>query len=194
MMPPRPLEARDGPSAFRSFVVLVLVVGLFGTGLYYFIRGSQKDATIQEQIEISLTKLGHVIWQTGTSFDLATTTDDEAKDLADLPRIVMAIKTAAGANVPRVKVVEGDPPPGKGTASHQIVYLFNDRPLLIIRVRLFPDTGRVEFLGEANRAVPSRREFESQSGANKAGVSPPPAVPPIPPPLPLPVPEAGTPK
>jgi len=198
MPPGPPPEPREGPSALRSLIVLIIIVGLFGSGIYFYIRSARNDAKVQEQLAITLTSLGHAIWVSGMSLDLATTTEDEAKDLADLPRIIAEIKIAAGKLTPRVKVIEGDPPPGKGNATHQIMYSFNDRPLLIIRVRCFPDSGRVEFLGEVNRVVPSRREYESQSKSTEDTPAPAATIPAPPAPVETPAPtgagETATPK
>ena len=163
LTPAPPDEPRRGPSALRSFLAMIFVTGLLGCVLWFYMRGVQSDARVADQLTLTLEGVGRDIWATGKSFGLVTETEDQKKDLADLPRIVAALKLAAKKVAPEIKIIEGDPPPGKGIGTHQIAYLFNQRILFVVRVRYNTEDGVFRFLGEANRAVPSRKELEEKA-------------------------------
>ena len=110
---------------------------------------------------------------------LSAGTDEAAKDLEDLPRVMAAVRASAGLVRPDIRIVEGDPPPGNDKASHQILFFLHDRPILVIRVLYDRESGGFTFIGEKNRVVPSRIELEKESkkpAATPAGT--PPAAPP----------------
>lgn len=161
LLPPEPSEEpRRGPSALRSFVVMLVIGGLFGAGIWYYIRGAETEARANEQLFASLTMIGSEIWETTSSSALTTDSEDTQKDLEDLPRVMNAMRAWARARglAPRIMPLEGDPPPGRGNGTHQIQFFFADNPMLIIRVAIRGD-GTIYFLGETNRVTKSRKEF-----------------------------------
>ena len=124
------------------------------------LRAAQTEARANEQLFASLTTIGSEIWETTSSAALTTDSEDAQKDLEDLPRVMSTIRAWAKARgmVPRIMPLEGDPPPGRGNATHQIQFFFADTPMLVIRVAIRGD-GNVYFLGEVNRVTKSRKEF-----------------------------------
>jgi hypothetical protein len=73
-----------------------------------------------------------------------------------LPMVLMEAKRKAGPRFPEVRIVTGDPPPGTGAATHQIVYFIGGEASVVLRMRLDPATGRMEYLGQKNRVLPER--------------------------------------
>ncbi len=177
-------EPRRGTSALRSFVVMLIIGGLFGTGIWYYLRAAQTEARANEQLFASLTTIGSEIWETTSSSALTTDSEDARKDLEDLPRVMSTIRAWAKARgiTPRIMPLEGDPPPGRGTATHQIQFFFSDTPMLVIRVAIRGD-GNIYFLGEVNRVTKSRKEFyeslkpETTAPTNLSDLLPAPAPP-----------------
>ena len=161
ILPPEPPdEPGRGVSALRSFVVMLVIGGLFGTGIWYYLRTAGTEARATEQLFASLTTLGTEIWETTSSSALTTDSEDAQKDLEDLPRVMSTLRAWAKARgmAPRIMPLEGDPPPGKGNATHQIQFFFADSPMLTIRVAIRGD-GNIYFLGETNRVTKSRKDF-----------------------------------
>ena len=192
MMPPPPEEPRRGANAVRSFVGMVLIGGLLFGGIFFYIRGSQADMKLREQIFSQLESTGAEIWESsGMMASLHAETEEAKADLADLPRIVSAIKVLADKSKmkPRVLVLEGDLTPGLASATHQIQFLFDDYPKLVIRVRRDRESGVFSFVGVANRLVPSRQVLQDE--AAKETPAPPPAE--TPPAAPPPAPEKVSP-
>ena len=189
MMPPPappPGDQGRGISALRSFIVMLIIGGLFAGGIWYYLRGAESEAREGEQLSASLTAIGTEIWETTTSLTLTADSEETKKDFEDLPRVISSIRAWAKSRglQPRIMPLEGDPPPGKGNATHQIQYFFADKPLLIIRVACRELGGPIYFLGEANRLVKSRKDFyESISSPESAPApdsTPAPAAPPVP--------------
>ena len=171
--PDEPDEPGRGSSPLRAFLAMLIIGGLFATGIWFYLRGSESDLKLREQIFASLELIGSEIWSTGGSMSLGVDPEDgEARlDLEDLPRIIAALRGASKGVPPKIQSLEGDPPPGNERASHQILFSYNTHVQLVIRVRYDDKTGIFTFIGVANRIVPSRKVLlESQ----------PPAPPPVP--------------
>ena len=185
MMPPdspTPDEPGRGTSALRSFVVMLIIGGLFAGGIWYYLRGAESEARVHEQLSASLAAIGTEIWETTTSLALTTDSEEAQKDFDDLPRVIGGIRAWAKSRgvLPRNMSLENDPQPGK----HQIQYFFGDKPMLIIRVACRELGGPVYFLGEANdRLVKSRKEFYEALNPPEPAASPDKApAPEVPPP------------
>lgn len=184
--PPPPDEPGRATSALRSFVVMLIIGGLFAGGMWYYLRGSESEAQMNEQLNASLTAIGTEIWETTTSLVLTTDSEETQKDFDDLPRVINTIRAWAKSKgvQPRIMPLEGDPPPGKGNATHQIQYFFGNSPMFIIRVACRELGGPIYFLGEANRLdIKSRKEFHDSlttvsDRAASPDKTPAPAVPP----------------
>lgn len=180
----------------RSLFVLLIICGVFGTGIFFYIRHAETDAKIGDDIEESLTATGRDIWSVGRSGSLFADTDEAQKDLEDLPRVVMAVRAKVKSASPSITVAEGDPPLFKGT--HQIVYRVNKEIVFVVRVEYQKSTERFKFLGERNGISASRKDQPdpSQPGlpaplpgspaAPLPGSSDPAVPPPVPVPLPVP--------
>lgn len=176
IMPP-PEEPRRGPTALRSFLVMLLIAGLLGSGIWFYIRGAESDVQVRNRLHAMLTAIGANLWEFGHSDALSADTEDTGKDLADLPRVITGVRNAVKNGHPEIRVIEGDVQSGRGTASHQILFVIEDRIRLIIRVWYERDTDRFKFIGETNPIVPSRRELEKKSRATTPGTT---GLPPIP--------------
>jgi hypothetical protein len=159
---------------------MVIIGGLFGTGIFFYIRNAQFDATVGDSIEKSLKVAGDEIWKVGFSAALFADTDETRKDLEDLPRVVMAVRTKAKGFEPEITIVEVDP--GKDLGAHQIVYRIRKDTVLVLRVRYDKPTGLFRFLEEKNGIKASRKDQEFLSPAIPDPPAAPGAVPaPIPP-------------
>jgi hypothetical protein len=145
----------------------------------------------REAILAQLQTLGADLWNSsGLSGAMMVEEGDARKDLADLPRVIGGVRTAAKQLSPRIQPVEGDPPPGRGNATHQIQYIFNNSPVLLIRLSYDAKTGGWTFIGVYNRIVPSREVLEEETrAATEAKEAAPPAAPASPPAAPAPAPE-----
>src|SRR6188474_2559056 len=103
-----PVEPRRGPTALRSFFAMLLVVGLLAAGIWFYIRGAESDVKMREAIEARLKGVGAELWANSTSFSLSADTEEASEDLADLPRVILAVRTAARNVLPDIRVIEGD--------------------------------------------------------------------------------------
>jgi hypothetical protein len=171
---------------------MLVIGGLLAAGLWYYIRGAEDDALVRDEIEASLLRIGAELWTTGFSPGLAAKTEETTADLNDLPRVITAVRGAAKGIAPRIKAIEGDSLRGKGSASHQILFLVLERVVLVIRVWYERDTGRFIFIGESNGVVPSRQELEKQATPPSPASEPGPKTPV--PPSPAPAPQGATPE
>jgi hypothetical protein len=193
-MPAR--EPRGEPSFSRQLFVLLVIVGIFGAGVFFYIRNARTDAGVADSIEKNLATVGSAIWSTGQSTSLFADTDETQKDLNDLPRVVMAVRASVKSASPSITVAEGDPPLFKG--SHQIVYRVNKEIVFVVRVEYQKDMGDFKFLGERNGISASRKD-QKLDPANPGQPAPLPENPPVPgdtavpPPVPAPAPAPSAP-
>ena len=157
---PPPMEPPRGPSRLRSIAAMVVIGGGFAVGIYYYIKGSEVSVVAEESINKQLYGIGLEYWNASNSLEVEPLDEEATKDLDDLPRIIAAVKDRASRENLEMEllVVTGDPPPGKYTATHQLRYTFNSVAHLIIRLRVEKES--LYFLGEANRVVPSRVNWE----------------------------------
>jgi len=187
MMPPAPPdEPNRGASALRSFLAMLVIGGLLFAGIWFYLRGSESDLKVREQISRSLRVIGADIWETSSSALLTKDTEERQKDFEDLPRVINDVRawTRARGMLPRIVPGEVDALSSRGNATHEIQYFFGDRTLLIIRVRYHGETGNIGFIGVANGVnVPSRQELP-QSSPPADTAQPPPAAGPDPSPAP----------
>jgi hypothetical protein len=160
--PPLPeRERREGPSFARSLLAMLIVTGLFGTGIFFYMRNAEKDAGMNDIIESELESAGNSIWTVGRSSKLFAETEEAKKDLEDLPRVVMAVRASLRGSIPDITVAEGDPPHFVG--SHQILYRANKEVVFVVRVRYQKSTGLFEFLGEKNTIKASRKDQKKET-------------------------------
>ena len=181
-----------GPSVIRSVLAMLVVGALLFAGIFFYIRGADKDVKRQEQVSAVLLTLGKRIWELRGFTDLPAATEERQKDLQDMPRIFAAAHAAAlnGVGLSGIVPVEGDPPPGRGNATHQIQFFFGDVVRINIRVYYDAADGSIQFIGVHNRFVPSRDVLEED--AERLRKSAPATLTPAPAPIP-PVPASAPP-
>ncbi len=205
---PEPKEEKKA-GVVRHLVAMLIVGGLVLGGILFYQRALEKDTVRQESLLQSLRRVGEQVWDSRGVLDLPAATETRRKELADLPRIFLAAHAAAqkAGIAPRIMAIEGDPPPGNNlTASHQINFYFDDRPLIVLRVQFDAKSESLSFIGVHNRIVPSREvlieegkaaELEKPVLPGDSVPSPPaepPASAPVPPaPAPLAEPDAAPP-
>ena len=188
MMPPAsPDEPNRGASALRSFLAMLVIAGLLFAGIWFYLRGSESDLKVREQIFRSLRVIGAEIWETAGSALLTTDSGERQKDFEDLPRVISGVRawTRARGMLPRIVPVEVDTLSSRGNATHQIQYFFGDSTLLIIRVHYHGDTGNIGFIGVANGVNVASRQDLLESAPPADPAQPPPAVAPAPAPAPV---------
>lgn len=177
--PPMPeRERREGPSFARSLLAMLIIGGLFGTGIFFYIRKAETDADLSDAMDGNLQSAGSEIWSVGRSSWLFAETDEAKKDLEDLPRVVLAVRASLKGAIPDITVAEGDPPHSVGT--HQIIYRVNKEIVFVVRVRHQKSSGLFEFLGEKNAIKASRKDLKKETPATPAdpNAAPQPAPPP----------------
>jgi len=138
----------------RAFLGLVLVAGMFGGFLYLYFRGVSTEGRQEMGVQELLAMMGAEVWEQGTA-GLTPVAGIAEEEVAMLPMVMMEAKRKAGPRFPEVKIVTGDPPPGTGAATHQIVYFIGGEASVVLRMRLDPVTGRMEYLGQKNRVMPA---------------------------------------
>ena len=158
----------DRGNFLRSLMAMVIVGGLLFVGIFFYIRASDSNIKLQEQTKAQLEALGREIWKTRGMANLGTATEQQQKDLEDLPRIFNAAHTLATqkGTVPIISVIDGDPPPGRGNANHQIHYFFNDTLNIILHIYVDGKSGEILFVGVHNRLVPERSLEEENKAAS----------------------------
>lgn len=154
-----------GASVMRSVVAMLVVGALLFAGIFFYIRSADKDVKRQEQVSTVLLTLGKRIWEMRGFVDLPAATEERQKDIQDMPRIFAAAHAAAlkGAGLPRIVPIEGDTSTGRGNATHQIQFFFEDVVKIIIRVYYDAADGSIQFIGIHNRFVPSRVVLEEDA-------------------------------
>jgi hypothetical protein len=177
---------------------MLVIGGLFGTGIFFYIRHAETDAKIGDTIEEELKRAGAEIWTNGTSPTLFANTDESRKDLEDLPRVVMAVRADVKGAEPEITVAEVDP--GRDIGSHQIIYRIRSKTVLMVRARYDKPTGLFKFIEEKNGINASRKDQKTPVTISDRldpgalvpvpATAPPGANPAAPPPA---VPAAGTP-
>lgn len=139
----------------RALCGLVLVAGMFGGFLYLYFRGVSTEGRQEMGVQALLAMIGAEVWEKGAA-ELIPVAGIAEEELTLLPLVLMEAKRRAGPKFPDVRVVTGDPPPGTGAATHQIVYFIGGEASVVLRMRLDPATGRMEYLGQKNRVLPER--------------------------------------
>lgn len=191
---PEPAPAPPGGrrQSVRNLSVMVLVVALLGGGIWYYLEGSRADEKKREHVENSIRVIAAGLWEGAITHFLTADAGDAQKDLDDLPRVLLAVKNAARGAVPRMLILEESTPISRRDASHRVLFQFNERPVLIVRLRYEPETDSFRFLTVNSPFVPSRKEMEQQQtdalkAAEAAGLSRSPAPPAVPPASPKPI-------
>lgn len=153
------LRDRRAPSSLTRLVRvlfgLVLVGGMFGGFLYLYFRGVSTEGRQEMGVQALLSVIGAEVWEKGTA-ELIPAAGIAEDELALLPLVLMEAKRKAGPKFPDMRIVAGDPPPGNGAATHQILYFIGGEASVVLRMRLDPATGRMEYLGQKNRVLPER--------------------------------------
>jgi hypothetical protein len=139
----------------RALLGLVLVAGMFGGFLYLYFRGVSTEGRQEMGVQELLAMIGAEVWENGTA-ELMPVAGIAEEEVMLLPMVLMEAKRKAGPRFPEVRIVTGDPPPGTGAATHQIVYFIGGEASVVLRMRLDPATGRMEYLGQKNRVLPER--------------------------------------
>ncbi len=139
----------------RALLGLVLVAGMFGGFLYLYFRGVSTEGRQEMGVQELLAMIGAEVWENGTA-GLMPVAGIAEEEVTSLPMVLMEAKRKAGPRFPEVRIVTGDPPPGTGTATHQIVYFIGGEASVVLRMRLDPVTGRMEYLGQKNRVLLER--------------------------------------
>lgn len=139
----------------RALLGLVLVAGMFGGFLYLYFRGVSTEGRQEMGVQELLAMIGAEVWENGTA-GLMPAAGIAEEEVASLPMVLMEAKRRAGPRFPEVRIVTGDPPPGTGSATHQIVYFIGGEASVVLRMRLDPVTGRMEYVGQKNRVLPER--------------------------------------
>ena len=186
-----PEEPEPGRSILRPILAMLFFGGLLFTGIFFYIRGAETDEKKRENAIAYLTSLGRGIWQMKTASGVFTTESDvRQKDLDFLPQ-VFAKAVEKGGNPTNIRIIEGDPPPGSNSATHQIHYVFGDTVKIVLRVYYAPEEGKIIFVGSDNRFGVER---EPASGDPANAAVPATALPlPNTPPLPAPAPSTPPP-
>ena len=139
----------------RALLGLVLVAGMFGGFLYLYFRGVSTEGRQEMGVQELLAMIGAEVWENGTA-GLMPAAGIAEEEVTSLPMVLMEAKRKAGPRFPEVRIVMGDPPPGTGAATHQIVYFIGGEASVVLRMRLDPVTGRMEYLGQKNRVLAAR--------------------------------------
>lgn len=139
----------------RALLGLVLVAGMFGGFLYLYFRGVSTEGRQEMGVQELLAMMGAEVWENGTA-GLMPADGIAEEEVTSLPMVLMEAKRKAGPRFPEVRIVTGDPPPGTGSATHQIVYFIGGEASVVLRMRLDPVTGRMEYVGQKNRVLPER--------------------------------------
>jgi hypothetical protein len=140
---------------FKHVFALLLCGGLFAGFLYLYHYGVNTDGKQEMNSREILAVTGTAIWESGPEF-LRPANPEAAAALDELPLALIAAKSKAQRRFPEVSIIDGDPPPGDGSASHQIVYFVAGEAVLVIRMQLDPQSGLFSFVGQGNRLLPKK--------------------------------------
>ena len=140
---------------FKHVFALLLCGGLFSGFIYLYHYGVNTEGKQEMNSREILAVTGAAVWESGPHI-LRPANPDAAAALDELPLALIAAKSKAGRRFPEVTIIDGDPPPGNGSASHQIVYFVAGEAVLVIRMQLDPQTGLFTFVGQGNRLLPKK--------------------------------------
>jgi len=183
---PAPVTPGGRRQILRNSIVMLLMIALLGGGIWYYLEGARADEKKRAHVENSIRIIAAGIWEGAITNSLTADAGDAQKDLDDLPRVLFAVKHAARGAVPRILILEDPTPLSRRDATHRVLFQFNERPVLILRLRYEPETDSFRFLTVNSPFVPSRMEMEQQQAdalkaAGAAGLVPAsPAAPPAP--------------
>ncbi len=159
---------------FKHVFALLLCGGLFAGFLYLYHYGVNTEGKQEMNSREILAVTGAAIWESGPEI-LRPANPDAAAALDELPIALIAAKAAAktkaSGRFPEVSIIDGDPPPGNGSASHQIVYFVAGEAVLVIRMRLDPQSGLFTFVGQGNRLLPKTPVPSAEPTAQPAAQS-----------------------
>ncbi|MES2705509.1 MAG: hypothetical protein V4726_02790 [Verrucomicrobiota bacterium] len=134
----------DPPSLaklLRSLLGLLVIGGILGGGLWFYVKGMKQTIRITENINNGLKAIAAEIWANGMA--------PEIEDIdPDLTLTFMQLKKKAGGNPPRVVVIEDPEASFAGRRpTHQIIYMLGRH--MVITLNLFYDfeSGKIEILG-----------------------------------------------
>ena len=150
-----PAELSPVQRLVRGIVGMLVACGALGGIIYLYVVGVSTEGKREATAREVLAALGPAVWERGSTMLRPADAAAEAA-LADLPMALIAAKRKAGVRFPDISVVDGDPPPGKGTATHQIVYFVRGEAVLLLRMHCDPEAGRLEFVGQENRVLPPK--------------------------------------
>lgn len=154
---------------FKHVFALLLCGGLFGGFLYLYHYGANTEGKQEMNSREILAVTGAAVWESGSQI-LRPANPDAAAALDELPLALIAAKSKAGPRFPEVSIIDGDPPPGNGSASHQIVYFVKGEAVLVLRMQLDPQSGLFSFVGQGNRLLPKKPDL---SPTNNPAANPP---------------------
>ena len=140
---------------FKHVFALLLCGGLFSGFLYLYHYGVNTEGKQEMTSREILAATGAAVWESGSQI-LRPTNPEAAASLDELPLALIAAKSKAGPRFPEVSIIDGDPPPGNGSASHQIVYFVKGEAVLVLRMLLDPQSGLFSFVGQGNRLLPKK--------------------------------------
>ena len=152
----------------RVLFGVLLVAGMFGGFLYLYFRGVSTEGRQEMGAQELLAMMGAEVWEKGAG-GLVPAAGIAEEEVASLPLVLREARRKAGPGFPEVRIVTGDPPPGTGAATHQIVYFIGGEASVVLRMRLDPLTGRMEYLGQKNRLLPGRMAGPADSAEPPRG-------------------------
>jgi hypothetical protein len=161
---------------FKQVFALLLCGGLFAGFLYLYHYGVNTEGKQEMNSREILSVTGAAIWESGPHI-LRPANPDAAAALDELPLALIAAKSKAGRRFPEVSIIDGDPPPGNGSASHQIVYFVAGEAVLVIRMKLDPQSGLFSFVGQGNRLLPKTPVPSAEPAAQPSAEPASPAAP-----------------
>lgn len=152
---PPPADHHPLRRFFKHVFALLLCGGLFSGFIYLYHYGVNTEGKQEMNSREILSVTGAAVWESGSQI-LRPANPEAAAALDELPLALIAAKTKAGRRFPEVSIIDGDPPPGDGSASHQIVYFVAGQAVLVIRMQLDPQSGLFTFVGQGNRLLPKK--------------------------------------
>ena len=173
---PPPADHHPLRRFFKHAFALLLCGGLFSGFIYLYHYGVNTEGKQEMNSREILSVTGAAVWESGSQI-LRPANPEAAAALDELPLALIAAKTKAGRRFPEVNIIDGDPPPGDGSASHQIVYFVAGEAVLVIRMQLDAQTGLFTFVGQGNRLLP-KKTFPTPAAEPAAEPSPASATPP----------------
>ena len=170
-----PAELSPLQRLVRGIVGMLVAIGALGGIIYLYVVGVSTEGKREATAREILAALGPAVWERGPAMLRPADASAEAA-LTDLPMALIAAKQKADGRFPDISVVDGDPPPGKGTATHQIVYFVRGEALLLLRMHCDPEAGRLDFVGQENRVLPKKEVAPGSTDDAAAAPEPAPAA------------------